>query len=73
MNDNDLLLKFGYKVKYERLKRKISQEKLAELVGISPQAISTLESGKSNVKFTTLYKIVMSLDLDLKDFLDFKL
>lgn len=70
---DDLLLKFGYKIKYERLKRKLSQEKLAELVGLCPQAISTLESGKSNVKFTNLYKIAKALDLDLGDFSDFKL
>lgn len=73
MIDKDLLLKFGYKIKYERLRRKLSQEKLAELVGLCPQAISELESGKSNVKFTTFYSLAKALHLDLGDFSDFKL
>ena len=73
MEKQDLLLKLGYKIKYERLKRKISQEKLAEMVNLSPQAISTLESGLSNVKFANLYKIAKALELDLGDFSDFKL
>lgn len=70
---DDLLLKLGYKIKYERLKRKLSQEDLAELVGLSPQSISTLESGRSNLKFTNLYNIAKALDLNLGDFSDFKL
>jgi Helix-turn-helix. len=73
MDDKDLLLKLGYKIKYERLKRKLSQEKFAEMVGLSPQSISTLESGLSNVKFTNLYNIAKVLNLDLGDFSDFKL
>jgi len=69
----DILLKLGYKIKYERMKRKLSQEVLADMVGLSPQSISTLESGASDVKFTNLYSIANALDIDLGDFSDFKL
>jgi len=70
---NDILLKLGYKIKYERMKRKLTQEVLGAMVGLSPQSISTLESGISDVKFTNLYNIAKALDIDLGDFSDFKL
>lgn len=55
------------------MKQNLSQEDLAELIGLSAPSISTLEKGTSNIKFTTFYKIVKALNLDLNDFLDFKL
>lgn len=69
----DLLLKLGHKIKYERKKRKISQQDLAELSKLSIQSISTLENGANNIKFTNLYKITNALGLHLGDFSDFKL
>ena len=69
----DILLKLGHKIKYERMKRSLSQETLASMVGLSTQSISTLESGISNVKFTNLYNIAKALDLDLGEFSDFRL
>lgn len=69
----EILLKLGNKIRYERMKQNLSQEDLAELIGLSTPSISTLEKGTSNIKFTTFYKIVKALNLDLSDFLDFKL
>lgn len=68
-----ILLKLGQKIRYERLKRNLSQEDLVELVGISKQTIGAIENGASNVMFTNLYKIAKALDMDLGDFSDFKL
>lgn len=70
---NDILLKLGYKIKYERTKKGISQEELAELSGLSVRTISALEIGSSNIRFTNLYSIVKALNLNLGDFSDFKL
>lgn len=70
---NELLLKLGQKIRYERIKKNLSQDELAELVGLSKQSISALETGVSNLKFTNFYKIVKTLELDLSGFLDFKL
>ncbi len=70
---DEILLKLGNKIRYERIKQNLSQEALAELAGLSMTAISLLETGKSNVKFTNLYKIAKALDMDLGDFSDFKL
>lgn len=72
MNEN-ILLKLGQKIRYERMKRKLSQEDLAELVNLSKQSISAIETGVTNVKFTNLYNIVKALDINLGDFSDFKL
>lgn len=70
---NEILLKLGNKIRFERMKRSLSQEELAELAGLSMTAISLLETGSSNIKFLSLYKIIKALNLDLSDFLDFKL
>jgi XRE family transcriptional regulator, regulator of sulfur utilization len=73
MKYDNLLLKLGNKIRYERMKRNLSQENLAELIGLSTPSVSNLERGVTNIKFTTFYNIVKALDLDLKDLLDFKL
>lgn len=70
---NELLLKLGQKIRFERLKKNLSQDDLADLVGLSKQAISALETGTSNLKFLNLYNIAKALDLDLGDFKDFRL
>jgi len=69
----ELLLKLGHKIRHERIKKNLSQEELAELVDLSKQSISALETGVSNLKFTNLYNIAKALDLNLGDFSDFKL
>jgi transcriptional regulator with XRE-family HTH domain len=71
--EQDILLKLGHKIKYERKKRKISQQNLAELSNLSVQSISTLENGINNIKFTNLYKITNALELNMGDFSEFKL
>lgn len=70
---DDLLLKLGQKIRYERMKKKLSQEALAELSNLSMTSISKLETGNNNIKFTSLYRVAKALDLDLGDFSDFKL
>lgn len=70
MKKNEILLKFGNKIRFERVKRNLSQEALAELAGLSMTAISLLETGKSNIKFLSLHKIIKALDLELKDLSD---
>ena len=69
----DLLLKLGQKIRYERMKQNLSQEALADLADLSMTSISLLETGTSNIKFLSLYKIAKALGLNLGDFSDFKL
>ncbi len=46
---NEILLKLGNKIRYERMKRNLSQEGLAELIGLSIPSIRTMEKGTSNI------------------------
>ncbi len=70
---DDILLKLGYKVKYERDKRGISQEKLSELSGVGITTVGMLERGEGNVTIKNLLKIAKVLELDLGILTDFKL
>ena len=45
MDDKDLLVVFGLNLKYERLKHKYSQEKVAGELNFSTSYVSNVESG----------------------------
>lgn len=47
----------GERIKVERTKAKMSQEKLAELVGVSRQAVTKWESGQSSPSTENLFRI----------------
>ena len=70
--DNDLL-KLGYKIKYERLKRGLSQLDLALETELTTRTISRIECGIIDPKYLTLKKISNALKIDIKDMLDLKL
>lgn len=58
----------GYKIKEARESKGISQEKLAELSGVSRSTIIALESGQAKTTTTkTLIKIANALDSTVKD------
>lgn len=57
------LKSIGKKIKDQRIRKKISQEKLAELVDVTPSYISNLESGNRVASLPTMLDIVNVLDL----------
>ena len=71
--DKQLFLRLGYKIKYERVKRKISQLDLSLTTGLTTRTISRIECGTIDPKYSTLVKISKALDLDIKNLLDFTL
>ncbi len=71
--DKQLFLRLGYKIKYERVKRKISQLDLSLKTGLTTRTISRIECGTIDPKYSTLIKISKALDLDIKNLLDFTL
>lgn len=73
MLEKDILLKLASKIIYERKRKNISQEKLAELANINMRSISMLENGLTNVKFLTLYKIAEALEIEISELVDFRL
>lgn len=72
MDDRELLLKLGNKIRYERVRRHLSQEKLAELANMNMRT-STIECGTTDIRFTTLSKIATALDVEIKNLVEFVL
>ena len=62
---NEELLILGQRIRFERIKRKISQEELAEKTNLSRRAISCIECGNNDAKYTTLLKIADALEIDV--------
>lgn len=58
----------GNRLREARDEKKLTQEKLAEIVGLTPVAISNIENGTSSPKFTTIVAITKVLGISL-DFL----
>lgn len=71
--NNEEALKLAYKIKFERDKRKISQEMLSELSGVGISTIKNLERGIGNITIKNLCKIAKVLELDLGILTNFKL
>ena len=68
MKNNDTIKKLGQKIRIERQKRKMSQEKLAEITNLDRTYISSLERGKRNPSFLILKKLAECLDVNPNDF-----
>lgn len=71
--DNIELIKLGQKIKFERTKREMSQEQLAELSNISIHGVSNIETGKTDIKYTNLLKIAKAFNIKISELLDFNL
>jgi transcriptional regulator with XRE-family HTH domain len=66
MKDKELLLELGIKIKLERVRKRLSQEELADLANINPRSVSLIENGMSDVKFLTLTKIANALGMKIE-------
>ena len=55
------LKSFGGNVRRERMKQDLTQERLAEMVGLHPRTIQKIESGKVNLLYTTVMRIQRAL------------
>lgn len=58
------LKKFGQRLKTLRKAYGISQEKFAEKLNLSTNTISTIETGKSFIKYPTLKNICKALNIE---------
>ena len=66
MKENKRLKNLGINIKGERLRRNISQEKLAELTNISRNSVSLIETGKINPTILKVVDIANALGVDIK-------
>ena len=68
MTQTEFLTNLGARIKELRLKKNISQKDLAMECNFEKASMSRIESGKTNITILTLYKIIIALDADAKDF-----
>ncbi len=62
---SDLNRHVGEKIRQERNKKKITQETLSEMAGLSQNFISQLESGRKTPSLFTILKISRALSVSL--------
>ncbi len=58
-------------IKKYRLKNKLSQEELAEEIGISPRHLQRLELNEENTRVSTFKKVVKTLNIPDEEILKF--
>ncbi len=66
---NSRLKTLGYNIKIIRIKEDVSQEKLAELVGVSNDTISNIENGNHKTSVLTIIDIARALNVDINEFI----
>ena len=60
---------FGRNVRRERMARKITQEKLAELVDLNIRTVQKIEAGDVNILLTTVVRLQKALGCEWTDLL----
>ncbi len=63
--------KIGLKIKIERVKRNISQERLAELANLSRPTIGAIERGQKSPTFNTLEAIAGAFGITVQELCNF--
>ena len=64
---------FGYNLRLLRKSKNLTQEKLAEMVNLNQRQLTRIENGLSFVSSDVLEKLVIALDIDIKELFDFNL
>lgn len=69
---NKVILKqFGKRIREERLKKDMSQEKLGELAKVHRTYIGMIERAEKNITLTNMEKLARALGLKVKDLVSF--
>lgn len=63
---------FGKKIKEKRLQQNLTQEQLAERVGISPKSLSQIELGNNFISAENLEQVCNALNIQPKSLFDFE-
>lgn len=63
--------KLGHQIKIERIKRNLTQEQLAEMSNMSTHNISNIETGKTDLKYSTLLQLSKAFNMRACELLDF--
>lgn len=71
MNKSELLKRFGKNVKIERIKKNLTQEKLAEQLDVSANYIACIENGRQNMSLGKVLELADTLNTDIANLLKF--
>lgn len=63
----EILVKFGQRVRDERLKRRFSQEELASRAGVHRTYIGMIERAEKNITLENIEKVAKALNLSISD------
>ena len=72
MEYQELLKRIAFNIKVERTIKRLTQEKLAELIGVHEKYIGVIEAGRQNVTLKTLNKIANALAVDITKLLEIR-
>lgn len=64
---SSVIARFGLKVRKYRIKKKLSQEQLAELANLHRTYIGQIEIGKRNIALKNIDKLAKALKVTIKD------
>lgn len=67
MSEDKLMKSFGKQVARVRKSRGVTQQQLAESIGMSVVAVAYIETGKRWARLGTLNKIAKSLKVDIQE------
>jgi len=62
----------GLRIKEFRERKKFTQDKLSELVGIDPKHLSRIENGRNYPSIETLEKLTDNLNVSFEDIFEFE-
>lgn len=71
MNKKELLKKFGKNVKIERIKKDLTQEKFAEILGVSANYLACVENDRQNMSLGKILELANALETNIENLLKF--
>ena len=71
MNKQQLLKRFGKNLKIERIKKDLTQEAFAEILGVSQNYIASIECGKANMSLAKILELSQYLNIPIERLLTF--
>jgi transcriptional regulator with XRE-family HTH domain len=67
VSDEEVMRRFGARLREVRERAKVSQEKLAELAGLHRTYVSSVERGQRNISLVNIAKLASALEVPMGD------
>jgi transcriptional regulator with XRE-family HTH domain len=68
LESKEVLIRFGKRVREERLKQCLSQEAFADKVGVHRTYIGMIERAEKNITLLNIEKIAKALQINIREF-----